>query len=257
VRGGGDRSEVLEVFRWRLVDTWELAYPYVQMRRVEQPGLWSALDDLYVDAYEAVYAGPKPGRHEPATRERALRPLDRAVSPEEVPEGPADMTALTGRPTPHGAPVAAAPEREPPRAEPAAASPTPVPAAPPVAAPATPTPAVEPAATTPAAPPADDVPAGPPERSTKRAAPSPIVGRRLLLDARSGGFSVDIASEAPPVRNRLIDLRGALSDVDPAPPADVDPRPAASPRPPGAAQAFEEVIDVDPRPSPTGYPPGS
>jgi len=97
-RRKANQRVVLALFRWRIVDTWEQAYPYVKHRRIEQPGLWTSLDDLYLDAYkQARHMGTQemerfplsPPQPEPAVghgqfpprAERPSPPKPRAVTP--------------------------------------------------------------------------------------------------------------------------------------------------------------------------------
>ena len=92
-----DRDVVLELFRGRIVDMWEQAYPYIQQRRVEQPELWSSLTELYVDAYDAM---------DPLSAER-LPPVELAAPTPEPVAAPAPEPVSEAAREPV---VAAAPE---------------------------------------------------------------------------------------------------------------------------------------------------
>jgi hypothetical protein len=85
-----DKRTVLDVFRWRIVDVWERAYPYIQHRRVAAPTLWSSLTELYMDAHDAD--SHSPGREERRREERRRR----SVSPEYIPE-PASFAVHVGK----------------------------------------------------------------------------------------------------------------------------------------------------------------
>ena len=107
-----DREVVVELFRGRIVDMWEQAYPYIQQRREEQPELWSSLTELYVDAYDAL---------DPLSPDR-LPPVELAAPPAEpvaVAAPPEAVQEQVAEPEP----VAAAPERAPEPARDAASEP--------------------------------------------------------------------------------------------------------------------------------------
>jgi hypothetical protein len=73
-----DRDVVLDVFGWRIVETWEQAFSYVEERH---PELWEPLLELYVDAWQAGHPDAQ------VPRARVEAPAEpHAVTPEEVPE---------------------------------------------------------------------------------------------------------------------------------------------------------------------------
>ena len=247
---------VLDVFAWRIVDVWELAHPYAEARRAEQPWLWSSLGDLYLDAYDRTHRqelrkhrttrSPGPGsRHA------------RAISPDHIAYEPAPVAAAAAEvaPDPEAAPVPqVAPPAPVPQVSPAATHPVPQ------VAPPAPVPQVAPAATTPVpqvAPPATaPVPQVAPPAPVEVAAaathlPRDDVPRRRLPD--TSPRRVDPA--VPPVRpaappQRLIDLREAISSVVLSSTTE-----AALPYEPLVSR-YEEVVDLS-NPTPAGHPPGS
>lgn len=52
--GRAELGVVLDLFRLRIIDTWEQAYLYIRVRRTGQPGLWACFEELYAAAYDAA-----------------------------------------------------------------------------------------------------------------------------------------------------------------------------------------------------------
>ena len=99
-----DRDVVLDVFGWRVIETWEQAYTYIEDRH---PELWQPLLDLYVDAWEKAHP-----QEQAEPREDGLELLTgeaHAVTPEDVPDVdvvPAEILAPLLVTTPPAAPAA-------------------------------------------------------------------------------------------------------------------------------------------------------
>lgn len=74
-----DRDVVLDVFGWRVIETWEQAYTYIEDRH---PELWEPLLALYVDAWEKSHPAEQPAEDDLSL----LTGGAHAVTPEDVPE---------------------------------------------------------------------------------------------------------------------------------------------------------------------------
>jgi hypothetical protein len=81
-----DRDVVLDVFGWRVIETWEQAYTYLEDRH---PELWEPLLDLYVDAWDKAHPEEQAEQQAEHPAEDGLSLLTgetHAVTPEDVPE---------------------------------------------------------------------------------------------------------------------------------------------------------------------------
>ena len=100
-----DRDVVLDVFGWRIIETWEQAYTYVEDRH---PDLWEPLLDLYVDAWEKGHP-QEPISEVPDEDLAVLTGESHAVTPDDVPEVdvvPAEVLAPLLVTAPPAAPAA-------------------------------------------------------------------------------------------------------------------------------------------------------
>jgi hypothetical protein len=77
------RQVVVDACGDRIVELWELAYPYVLDRRRTSPELWSSLAELYVDAHAAPTSDVPAARLPAAVQ--SLSRAERSVSPDNIP----------------------------------------------------------------------------------------------------------------------------------------------------------------------------
>jgi hypothetical protein len=93
--GRADREVLLTSYEGQVIDAWEQAVLYVEERRIQQPELWRALEDLYGEAAD------RPRRRTRTSLERfplaasTYRPVARtkSVSPDVLPEFPVPVSA--------------------------------------------------------------------------------------------------------------------------------------------------------------------
>jgi hypothetical protein len=78
-----DRGVVLDVFGWRIIETWEQAFTYIEDRR---PELWEPLLELYVDAWQAAHPEEDSAGTAPEEGIGLLTGEPHAITPEDIPE---------------------------------------------------------------------------------------------------------------------------------------------------------------------------
>jgi hypothetical protein len=219
-----NRETFFELYRLRLTDLWETAFLYIDHRRATQPGIWSALEELYDEACGTSGRRARQSAERfPMAGPQRSRPPALSVTPDEIPDPFPDgalelRRQARPRPEPVAQPAVAAasgpeadpapevvvlPDVVPTDATPAAAAPTDAP--------------------TVAAVPADAAPAAAAHADAAPASPAPDV--IVLPDA-----------DEPPLRLRT--LRQALQQVD----LEIErPAPVGSPE---APRLVEHVVDM-------------